>query len=597
MKAENLDRAEVARGLEKEFEDIKAAAREFCLPDASLVMLRLEDVYDDWRSGEFSRLLYPDERRDQDEIQATAYFRRANYYLQVGELALSLLLENGRQCGRQLTSFPHIFYVISTRPPSETDQELIISGRREPDDACFLTSVNILGSIPTTEALILKGAGGTEAEEFMEKILGWHKRLLVYLSKRRAVRKGKDMRIEQAETGDMLVTEGAHSEEELFDIFMKEGGTPRHLVETAWHAALWASDFQEIARENFRNIDSSRDPNLNLDYAMREADEIAKAYGSFPGFKDLFEKAMGIHYDSFAKVDRALVRQVMSADQHVFYGSLKNILRALMSDTGLSKKECEKIVESMTWRRSQVPLRYPIYSSGLYRYTSYRRLSAARFAQLELLFLEAYRHEDEKGRIFEERCRDMLRKASLRVYPTRLLIPIQIVPKEVSQELWGKTKTRTDFDVLAKIGRFGLVIECKETRIPYQRVLRQTNLFEKYIVELYHKTHWACNNPAKLGELLRRDPGNGDLFDDVDYLIPLVVTTFPFDVGALKIPLLTYSELGRVAKSPDQLKVDREDGEEYTTLSWRGENASVRALVLPFKGAKALGAPRPRRDA
>lgn len=587
MGTENLDRAEVARGLEKEFEDIEAAAKQFCLPDASLAILRLEDVYDDWRSGEFSRLLYPNERRDQDEIQATAYLRRANYYLQVGELALSLLLENGRQCGRQLANFPHIFYVISTRPPSETDQELIITGKREPDDACFFTSVNILGSIPTTEALILKGAAGTEAEEFMEKILGWHKRLMIYLSKQRAVRKRKDMRIEQVETGEMLVTEGAHSEDELFDIFMKERATPRHLVETAWHAALWASDFQEVARENYRNIDSPRNPTLNLDYAMREANEIAKAYGSFPGFKDLFEKATGVRYDSFAKIDRALIRQVMSADQHVFYGSLKKTLRVLMSDTGLSRKECERIVESMTWRRGQAPLRYPIYSSGLYRYTSYRRLSAARFAQLEQLFSEAYRHENEKGRIFEERCRDQLRRAGLRVYPARLVIPLQIVPEEVSQQLWGRRKTRTDLDVLAKMGRFGLIIECKETKIPYQRILRQTNLFEKYIIELYYKTRWACDNPAKLREFLHQDPDNGDLFEDVDYLIPLVVTTFPFDVGALKIPLLTYSELVRVAKSPDRFKVEVEEGEEYITLPWRGENTSVRALVLPFKEDEA----------
>ena len=472
-------------------------------------------------------------------------------------------------------------------PPSETDEQLILSGKREPDDACFFTTVNILGTIPTTEVLILKGALGTEAEQFMERILGWHKRLMIYLTKTRAVRKGKDMRIEQLETGEMLVSENVHSDDELFDIFMKEEATPRHIVGTAWHAAHWASDFQDVARENFRDIDSPRDPKLNLDYTLRESDEIASAYGSFPGFRELYEQTTGVRYESFAKVDRALVKLVMSADQHVYYGALRKTVLALTSDTGMPRKECERIIESMTWRRGQPPLRYPIYASGLYRYTSYRRLSAARFIQLEELFSEAYRHEDEKGRIFEERCRDQLRRAGLRVYPSRLLVPFQIVPSEVSEGLWGKAKTRTDFDVLGKTGRFGLIIECKETKIPFQRLLRQTNLFEKYIIELYYKTMWASTNPVKFRELMHQGPEKGDLFDGVDYLIPLVVTTFPFDVGASKIPLLTFSELGHVAKSPGRFRVEANEGEECVQLPWRSEDASVKAVVFPFRTTEA----------
>ena len=61
MPGRDLDRAEVARGLEREYEEIKKAAGQFCLPDASLAILRREDVFEDWRSGLFSRLLFPDE--------------------------------------------------------------------------------------------------------------------------------------------------------------------------------------------------------------------------------------------------------------------------------------------------------------------------------------------------------------------------------------------------------------------------------------------------------------------------------------------------------------------------------------------------------
>ena len=153
MPAAQLDRAEVARGLEKEFEQIKTSAKEFCLPDASLAILRLEDVYDDWKNGEYSRLLHP--RTDQDELQAALYYRRARYLIDVGDFALSILLENAKQCGRQLRDFPHIYDVISTAEPFEAVQVEIGAGKIRPNDAYFVTQVNILGTLPTTEILIL----------------------------------------------------------------------------------------------------------------------------------------------------------------------------------------------------------------------------------------------------------------------------------------------------------------------------------------------------------------------------------------------------------------------------------------------------------
>lgn len=582
MTTENLDRAEVARGLEKEFEEIKSTAKEFCLPDASLAILRLEDVYDDWRNGEFSRLLYPDERRDQEEIQATAYFRRANYLLYVGEIALSLLLENGHQCGRQIRNFPHIYDIISVLGPKEAVDELWTRGKIRPVDAYFVSSVNILGTIPMTEVIILEGARDTEAEEFMYSVLNWHKRLMVYLSKRRAVRKGKDMRIEETETGRMLVSEGVHTDEELFNIFMKERATPRHLVGTAWHAAHWASDFQDVARENYRDIDSPRDPNLNIDYVIKEEDAIAGAYASFPGFTDLFEKTYRCKYASFTEISRALFRLVMQANQHVYYASIGNMLNILEEGTGLTKNTCRKIIEAMTWKQGEDPLRYPIYSSGIYRYTSYRRLSAARFAMLEPLFTQAYGHEDEKGKAFEERCRELLRKSNFFVYPERLVIPFQIVPTEVSEALWGRKKTRTDFDVLARINQFCLVIECKETKVPFQRVLKSTHLFEKYTTELYYKTMWIHDNSTEFKKVLDQARGSGDLLQGTKYLIPLMVTTFPFDLGSLKIALLTYSELGVIARSFDKVRVEKVEGEEFAILPWRSEETSIRSLALPF---------------
>jgi len=578
MASEALDRAEVARGLEKELDGIKAAAEEFCLPDAALAILRLEDVYDDWKNAEYGRLLHPD-RSDQDEVQTAAYLRRAGYLIDVGDYALALLLENGKQCGRQFKEFPHIYDIISTMKPFESVQEGFRSGKIKPSDAYFVTEVNILGTIPTTEILILENGAGTEAEHFMGQILDWHKKLLIYITKRRAVRKGKELRLENAQTGKMLVTEGVHTDSELFDIMMNEQATPRHVVGTAWNAPTWASEFQDVSRENYRDIDTSRDPAVNLDFTLRETDEIAKGYGAFPGFKSSFSESYGVDFDSLTKVDRALVKLVMGADQHVYYGKMENVLAAVKIETKLADKECRRVIEFMTWKHGEQPIRKPIYATALYRYTSFRRLSAARTLLMESHFRGIYTKQDEKGRIFENRCRDLLRESGLGVYPKRLEVPFQIVPSEVSKRLWGKAKTQTDLDVLGTKGRIGFIIECKEVKIELQRLTKKTNLFLKYIIELYYKSLWISGNRLKFTELLGTQ---AKLFADVDYLIPLVITTFPFDVGPSSIALLTFPELETIAKSIDKIKVEVEGNRSYARLPWRGEETSVSTLALPL---------------
>ena len=168
---EVLDRSEVARGLDKELERINETAAGFCIPDATMTILRLEDVYDDWRNSELRRLKSPSAKQDQDELQASAYLRRANYMLRVCHYALGLLLEQGKPCGRELRNFPHIYYILSLMDPQDAVIELTENGRIKEEDAYFVTSVKVMGTFPLTEMVLMEGARGTEAERFMAEYL------------------------------------------------------------------------------------------------------------------------------------------------------------------------------------------------------------------------------------------------------------------------------------------------------------------------------------------------------------------------------------------------------------------------------------------
>jgi hypothetical protein len=255
------------------------------------------------------------------------------------------------------------------------------------------------------------------------------------------------------------------------------------------------------------------------------------------------------------------------------------MLQAIQAETKLSKGESRKVLDFMLWKHGDQPIRKPIYASGLYRYTSFRRLSSARTIILESHFQTTYGKHDEKGRIFEDRCRDALRNSGMGVFPGRLIVPFQIVPSEISTELWGKVKKETDLDVLARAGHIGFIIECKEMKLKSQHLTSETNLFRKYLIELYYKTVWIAGNRMKFTDLLGK---NDKLFEGVDFLIPLVVSTFPYNVDPWAVAQLTLSELTSIAKSVNSVKVEQEGELFYATLPWRGENVSVRTLALPF---------------
>lgn len=567
--------------MEPEFRGIELAAKQLCLPDAAVALLRLEDVYHDWRASEYRRLLYPAENTDQDEDQATVYFRRAQYLLRMLNWAFSILLDNGKECGRKVKQFPHIYDFISPTFDSKgTVLRLAGEGKIDPrTDAWFVSSVNAIGTFPLTEVILLEGGSGTKAEQVMGDLLNWTKRLLVYATKMRAVRLGKEMKFVDTPTGKMLVTEAEKGEEDILAILMKEKATPRHLVETAWQPNSWVSDFHEVAAKNHRDIDSQRDPKTNLEFVTREEEETTKAYASFDGFSELFLQETGFSFESHSKVCVSIARLVMGCDQHVFYGDREHLSLAVAKDSGLDMKEVKKLLDAMTWKVGEIPALYAIYPSGLDRYTSYRRVTLYRQIKLEMLFFEKYTDNDLKGRVFEERCRELLRKGGFRVYPDRVIVPFQIVPSDISNELWNKVKSETDFDVVARVGNLGFLLECKEVKVPSDWLVKQTHRFEKYTVELYHKTLWVKDNREAFRGLLKDDPG---LLDGVSHLVPLVVTTFPFDVTTDKIALITLSELDRAAKRASEIKVRRIGEEDYASLPWRGEDAMVETLALPL---------------
>jgi hypothetical protein len=200
--------------------------------------------------------------------------------------------------------------------------------------------------------------------------------------------------------------------------------------------------------------------------------------------------------------------------------------------------------------------------------------------RLEAHYRESY-DNNLKGLAFEERCRDLLRQSGATVYPERLQLPFEVLPKEISMELWGHPKTKTDIDVLARIADYVLVLECKEIKPPQESLVKKTHLFEKFAEELYYKTRWLASNLESIRPLMN-DDWFGRLFEGADdsWLIPAVVTTFPISMeSGLDAPVILYSELAEWTDRVLSGVQHFEEGEMVTLM----EHSNGSVLSTGFK--------------
>lgn len=333
-------------------------------------------------------------------------------------------------------------------------------------------------------------------------------------------------------------------------VFEKEGYTTRMLTASDYHTFEWTSDFKEVSARNVRILSQGKTPE-NLKLLEQERQEIFRGYLQFPNFDKTFRETYGYSAKSLKVMVKALELTALGRAHPVVRDSWRRFIVKIAKKVDLPKPSVETILRSLTYDGDNMLADSAIIAFDHEIAYNFHRLSVAVRMRLEKCFREAY-DNNMKGKVFEEKCRELLKSKGFVVFPQRIVLEEEFLPKDVSNELWGHIKRSTDLDGLGNKENLILLLECKEKKPSTKRVVRLKNLFQKFSVELYYKAKWICENKRKLEHYM-----GGELAsclsvskDNPSFIIPLVVCNFLVsDVRSDYSPIITYPELRRISTS------------------------------------------------
>lgn len=370
-------------------------------------------------------------------------------------------------------------------------------------------------------------------------------------------------------------------------ILEKEGFTTRMLTASDHQTFEWASEFKEVSARNVSILRRGKTPE-NRKLLEQEREEIFRGYLQFPNFDKTFRKTYGYSAKSLKAIVEALELTALGRTHAVVRDSWHRLIVKIAKKTNLLRASVETILRSLTYDDGNSLVDSAIISFGREVAYNFHRLSMAVRGRLEKCFREAY-DNNMKGKVFEEKCRKLLKSKGFAVFPRRVIIREEFLPKDVSTELWGHVKRSTDLDVLANKGNLVLLLECKEKKPSTTRVVKLKNLFQKFSIELYYKAKWTCENKRRLEHYIGEELASclSVSKDSPSFVIPLVVCNFLVkDVKSDYSPVITYSELRRISTSQwrdikDELITQKEHKVSTFCLKVDSEGMKSIAFRLP----------------
>lgn len=326
----------------------------------------------------------------------------------------------------------------------------------------------------------------------------------------------------------------------------KVGVSPR-TIENQRAACDWNSSFRTVANETAKTAKIEGKGNSNLARLDKENQELFNAYSSMPKFPVTFEQLYGVDIKSFCEIVDDLIMLSYYKTHTVGIWSLADLLKKWDAHNKVSNEQASKAINLLA-NKSEYSLHYRgvIILDEKLVLTNFRRLCNSKIALLENCFDEAY-DKDLKGKVFEEACRKMLIEKKWTVLKSRLDILQPVLPEDISNKLFGKQKSKTDFDVVAASNNWLLVLECKEIKYSKTRLkVSEQNLFQKFSIEHFYRAKWISKNIQKLKEYMGHENWKllGFIENQPIYILPMLVANtivnIPSDEGT---PIITFSEL------------------------------------------------------
>jgi hypothetical protein len=542
---EELSKNEAARRIPSIKARIAETCRAWNRDDAIIGLLCLEDALDSLNQVVGASLLHEAADPRTSDLEKTALLGSIqNRFFLIHE-ALSLILSLGKEESSRLDGIPIIEFAVNG------DKHLVARTLKlVPGDSFWIGTLRLLGHIEIGWGLKIKQALRTVREEIVLGLWDLLQLISTYHLYNTAVRLDTSLSIKDGEVVPRINYSPSTTPESLLAL---EGKSTRSELQSSRLSADWSSPaFSEASKRGLDAVAFGLDSHIGRSTLEVEHIEFFNAYRGFAGFDRVFLQEFGCSIDTFEKVTLSLMRLSRPKVHCVYKGRYDKIVQRLRRDTSLPKSEIENVIRRLLWKPGLSAFYFPILSLKNERVFSLFRILGITMLIVEQCFDLAY-DNSPKGKLFEDRCRNVLSDAGFGVLPGRFIVNDQVLSNEDSRRLWGKVKSSTDFDVLGSKQQFLISLECKERTRPVpssvrsRRRTRLENSFAKYHEELMLKTAWLKDNLDRLAASpsLRTSAHDGPKF-----VLPLLVCNF---AGPSEGPLqfLTFKELSYFARNFD----------------------------------------------
>jgi hypothetical protein len=304
----------------------------------------------------------------------------------------------------------------------------------------------------------------------------------------------------------------------------------------------WNSDFREITSKTLSSETPLAKSLENNEQVKKELNAISDAFQTIEGFSIEFQKHLKISYAIFSKIITEITLLTLESKYNVILYEKLKLIKLLGKKTRISTHKIVRVIQLLLESKEMKEIRCNAFLINGYFFVNFHRLNKALYIFSEDFFTTYY-DDSMKGFPFENSCRKFFEKNGFSTIPRRLEIFEQILPTDVSLNLWKKVKKRTDIDGLCWKDNIIFVLECKDNIMSTNK--EKIKVIKNSAIENYYKAVWLANNREKLQDYIGNTMGE-TLSKKPLFFIPLLITSKAVNVDLAINQPMTYVELKEI---------------------------------------------------
>ena len=272
-------------------------------------------------------------------------------------------------------------------------------------------------------------------------------------------------------------------------------------------------------------------------------------YKSIPNFKKNFKKHSSVELDKYIKIVIELFLLLYNTEEAQIKILKSKFISKLKRSTGCTPGEIKSIINEKTWDKVGSLIEKPLIFDGVHYHFTHGILQNSLGRTLRKCYEETI-NNNTKGKYFEKDCRQIFKNNSCYVLEDSVKINELFMPKEISEQMWGFQKDKTDIDVVGTKNDILFIIECKTRKSSLIIKDKVKDRLKNSFDETYYMGKWVAEHFEKFCIIAEKQ--GLSIPKNCKFVVPLFVSNILVTVikNYNPISLKELSEILQKIKSP-----------------------------------------------